>query len=220
MLKFKRQIMSFKRVLTDYWLSGDKLKLRDESLDSYFTKQIEVFMKISLIRHAKVNMNWPRICNSIEFDNACKEYDLAGVFKVNVANVGSEYSRLYVSSMHRSKATARELFPDRVYCEIEVEEVPLRSFVDCSIKMPLWIWNIMGRLQWFLNSSRQKERRIDTVERCKRIIRELESKNENCIVVTHGFFMRTFIKCLKRQGYTIANNKMSISNLHFIYAER
>ena len=159
MLKFKRQIMSFKRVLTDYWLSGDKLKLRDESLDSYFTKQIEVFMKISLIRHAKVNMNWPRICNSIEFDNACKEYDLAGVFKVNVANVGSEYSRLYVSSMHRSKATARELFPDRVYCEIEVEEVPLRSFVDCSIKMPLWIWNIMGRLQWFLNSSRQKERR-------------------------------------------------------------
>lgn len=177
-------------------------------------------MKISLIRHAKVNMNWPRICNSIEFDNACKEYDLAGVFKVNVANVGSEYSRLYVSSMHRSKATARELFPDRVYCEIEVEEVPLRSFVDCSIKMPLWIWNIMGRLQWFLNSSRQKERRIDTVERCKRIIRELESKNENCIVVTHGFFMRSFIKCLKRQGYTIANNKMSISNLHFIYAER
>lgn len=58
--------------------------------------------------------------------------------------------------MHRSKATARGLFPDRVYCEIDVEEVPLKSFVDCSIRMPLWIWNIMGRLQWLLNSSRQK----------------------------------------------------------------
>jgi len=39
-------------------------------------------MKICLIRHAKVNMNWPRICNSVEFDNACKDYDLADIFKV------------------------------------------------------------------------------------------------------------------------------------------
>ena len=33
-------------------------------------------MKISLIRHAKVNMNWPRICNSIEFDfdGLCKAF--------------------------------------------------------------------------------------------------------------------------------------------------
>ena len=122
--------------------------------------------------------------------------------------------------MYRSKETARKLFPDRVYCEIDVEEVPLRSFVDCSIKMPLWMWNIMGRLQWYLNSNRQKERRVDTVERCKKIIQELECTNENCIVVTHGFFMKSFIKCLKQQGYTVSNNKMGISNLHFIYAEK
>lgn len=46
------------------------------------------------------------------------------------------------------------------YYEIDVEEVPLKSFADCSFKMPLWIWNIMS------------------------------------------------------------NNKMGISNLHFIYAEK
>lgn len=177
-------------------------------------------MKICLIRHAKVNMNWPRICNSVEFDNACKDYDLADIFKVNAVNVDSEYSRIYVSSMYRSKETARGLFPDSVYCEIDAEEVPLKSFVDCSIKMPLWIWNMMGRLQWYFNGSRQKERRVDTVERCKKIIRELESKNEDCIVVTHGFFMRLLIKCLKLQGYHVSNNKMGISNLHFIYAQR
>ena len=78
----------------------------------------------------------------------------------------------------------------------------------------------MGRLQWYFNGSRQKERRVDTVERCKKIIRELESKNEDCIVVTHGFFMRLLIKCLKLQGYHVSNNKMGISNLHFIYAQR
>ena len=30
-----------------------------------------------------------------------------------------------------TKETARGLFPDSVYCEIDAEEVPLKSFVDC-----------------------------------------------------------------------------------------
>lgn len=177
-------------------------------------------MKICLIRHARVNMNWPLICNSIEFDNACNDYDAADISKVNIEKIDSEYSKYYVSPLYRSKETARRVFPNRAYYEIDVEEVPLKSFTDCSFKMPLWIWNIMGRLQWYINSSRQEEKRIDTVQRCKRIILDLECKNENCIIVTHGFFMKTFIKCLKQQGYTVSNNKMGISNLHFIYAEK
>ena len=159
-------------------------------------------MKICIIRHAKVDMNWPNICNSVEFDNACKEYDEANILEVNSINKDEDYARIYISSMLRSKETARRLFPDNEYHEIDIEEVPLNSFVNCSLRMPLWIWNLMGRLQWSINSKKQKERRLDTIGRCKRVIRELECRKENCIIVTHGFFMRTLIKCLKSQGYS------------------
>lgn len=177
-------------------------------------------MKICLIRHAKVNKEWPGMCNSEEFDKACIEYDEADIIEVKATDIDVDYERVYVSSMYRSRETARRLFPDKGYYETEVEEVPLASFVNCSFRMPLWIWNLMGRLQWATNSNRQKEKRSDTVQRCRRVIGELEARNENCIIVTHGFFMREFLKCLKKQGYSVSNNRIGISNLQFIYVEK
>lgn len=177
-------------------------------------------MKVCLIRHAKVAMEWPKKCNSVEFDNACMEYDEAGILEVNSADTDDSYKRIYVSNMYRSRETANRLFPGWDCSEIEVEEVPLKSFADCSLRLPLWIWNITGRLQWYANSKRQSENRRSTTERCKRVIHELECRNENCIIVSHGFFMRTFIKCLKKQGYSVSDNKIGISNLQFIYAEK
>ena len=42
---------------------------------------------------------------------------------------------------------------------------PLRSSFDTKFKLPLWFWNLSGRLQWLINSSRQPEGRLRTQER-------------------------------------------------------
>lgn len=178
-------------------------------------------MNIYLIRHAKVNMKWPNKCNSLEFDEACKQYDLAEIVEVNKIEKVIDYKKIYVSNMYRSIKTAQGLFPGNKYTKINVEEVPLKSYRDSTLRIPLWIWNVIGRLQWYFNNNRQDETRDETINRCMQIIKELESKNENCVIITHGFFLKTFIKCLKKHGFSIKGNKnMKVSNLQLIVAEK
>ena len=84
---------------------------------------------------------------------------------------------------------------------------------------PLWLWNFVGRLQWFLQSARQEESKKETIIRAKRMIELLEERQEDCYLITHGFYMRVFIKQLRRQGYKISNNRIwGISNLGMIVA--
>lgn len=97
----------------------------------------------------------------------------------------------------------------------------MRSFLDLNVQLPLWIWNVMGRLQWYLNSSRQNESRHDTTKRADKVIYELEKKNVDCVLVTHGFFMNTLINRLKKQGYSVNGQKLlRFSNLQMVTAEK
>ena len=77
----------------------------------------------------------------------------------------------------------------------------------------------MGRFQWFLQNDRQAESKTETIMRTKRMITLLEERQEDCYLITHGFYMRVFIKELKKKGYTIKNNSFfGISNLDMIVA--
>ena len=103
----------------------------------------------------------------------------------------------------------------------EIGEVPLKSFIDTEKRFPLWIWNILGRVQWYIGSSRQIEKRNSTIQRANKVIDLCESQNEDCILVTHGFFMKTLIKVLKNRRYhLLGNNQFVIKNLQLICAEK
>lgn len=178
-------------------------------------------MKITIIRHGKVNMQWPKRCNSKTFDAACKEYDIAHIEKIdNLCRCDCE--DIYISKYLRSFETAEVLFASKDYIKKDnIGEVPLCSFVDSNIQLPLVIWNIMGRVQWYFNSDRQKESRCETVKRADVVIAELEEKNKDCVLVTHGFFMKTLINRLKKKEYIVNGQKMfGFSNLQMVTAEK
>lgn len=163
-------------------------------------------------------MKWPSWCNSVMFDQACMKYDHSEIFSLHAEEASDEV--IYVSGMRRSIDTAKALFPDSQITLLEnMREVPLRSFADCKIKLPLWIWNIIGRLQWKLCIRRQPESSGQTHKRALDVIRYLESKEKNCILVTHGFFMRVLISELRKQNYDIENgNGQVFSNLQKVTA--
>ena len=85
--------------------------------------------------------------------------------------------------------------------------MPLRSAFDTGLKLPTWFWNIAGRLQWMLGSKRQPESRKQTIERAKRFTQDITDKNEDCVLITHGFFMYTLISVMKSQGYKVTKDK-------------
>ena len=51
----------------------------------------------------------------------------------------------------------------------------MRSFADLDITLPVWVWNVMGRLQWYYNYYDRVKRGIEMVEQdyIMRIIKEM-----------------------------------------------
>lgn len=177
-------------------------------------------MKITIIRHGKVDMQWKKWYTSRQFDMACTDYDTFPLYPMDI-NIENDISDdIYVSTLRRSKETAEKLFGRKEFIETELlNEVPLKSFCDCKILLPLCIWNIIGRVQWLLQNNRQIERKQDTEKRANELIEMLQQKNRDCVLVSHGFFMRTLIKELKEHDFVIDKEKLSFSNLEKIIAK-
>lgn len=177
-------------------------------------------MTIIIIRHGKVQMRWPDKCDSKEFDDACARYDFSEIENIPECLADDTSCKIYVSTLKRSMETAKVLFPGKQLYELpEIIEVPLKSFRDTNKVYPLWLWNGIGRIQWLLNSKRQTETRKETSDRADKVIDFLENKGEDCILITHGFFMNTFLKKLKKRGYLLnGERRIKIGNLQRIVA--
>lgn len=157
-------------------------------------------MRIVIIRHEKVDMKWEKKYNSTTYDLACNKYN-----ECPIVPPGNEYSKIddakkvYISELSRTYETACRLFKKNDFLKtVLLNEVPLKSFKDTNKMYPLWLWNVLGRLQWFLQSNRQTESKKKTIIRAKKMIELLEENQEDCYLITHGFFMRVFIKELKK----------------------
>lgn len=159
-------------------------------------------MKILLIRHQKVDMDWEHRCSSEEYDRACERYDGADILPVAYPQETGDYTRIYVSTLKRTMQTAEQMFPAFPPSMITrtglLDEVPLQAFRHTEKKYPRWIYDMLGRAQWALEKH-QKETRTETKKRADQLIDLLEKENENAILITHGFFMSVLISRFRRR---------------------
>ncbi len=179
-------------------------------------------MKVTIIRHGKVNMQWQKTYNAEKFDIACARYDASHIVPIIEKKDEKIDCPIYISQLMRTYETAEQLFGQRDFTITELlNEVPLRSFRHTIFNYPIWIWNVLGRMQWLFHNKHQLEIRKDTIKRAASMVSIVEEKNVDCILVTHGFFMRTLIKEFKRRGYCIARTgRFGISNLESIVVIR
>lgn len=178
-------------------------------------------MKIIIIRHGKVIYNWNKWYTSEEYDQACKEYDEAMIVAERYKVPDIEYQNVIISGLSRTRDTAENLHVNGELKKTSlINEVPLKSSVDTKLKLPLWYWNISGRLQWFFNSPRQEEKRIETRKRARRFAKILIKENKDCLVVTHGFYMHTLLGEMKKMGFIIGKTHSSYKNGEYVVAEK
>lgn len=156
-------------------------------------------MKLLLIRHGKVDMKWKRYCSSVEYDEACRQYDEADIIPIDTPLETGDYERIYTSSQKRAIRTAEQLFPSAPESMVThthlLDEVPLKSFTETNRNLPRCVYDAFGRFQWMVGKH-QEESRIETVKRADELIELLEKDNKNAILVTHGFFMNVLIRRL------------------------
>ncbi len=178
-------------------------------------------MKITIIRHGKVNMQWKKWCTSKQFDIECENYDSASIYPVSEDMAGNVSEDIYISTLKRSRETATQLFGEKEFLETGLlNEVPLKSCFHCKVKLPLWVWNVGGRMQWLFQRKRQVEKREETQKRADALIEKLVQRNRDCILVSHGFFMRTLLKELKKYGFAVDKEKLGFANLERVVAEK
>lgn len=166
-------------------------------------------MRVVIIRHAEVNFRWSRRCTSEKFDAECRKYDHSPIRNVTYSIPQIAYQRIYVSELSRSRDTAGL-----------INEVPLNSSFDTKRNMPLLFWNVTGRLQWLMNCSRQAEGRRQTRERAKKFAELISKDNMDAAVVTHGFFMHTLLREMKKAGFRIESSSVKFKNGECVIAEK
>ena len=120
---------------------------------------------------------------------------------------------VYISRLERSKSTALCFYGKAALKQTELlDEVPLRSSFDTELRLPLWFWNLTGRIQWFLNHPRQAESRRLTERRARKLVGKVCAAGEDCILVTHGFYMHTLVKEFQKAGFKTKQRRAYYQN--------
>ena len=178
-------------------------------------------MQVALIRHAKVNMKWKFWLTSAEYDKGCAAYDAAPVLSVTVKLPQTDYRKIYVSALPRTTATARQVVGDtELHSTALINEVPDRAGFDTGLRLPMFLWSAISRVQWFTNMRRQPETRTETKHRATQFAQYLLEQNENCAVFTHGFFMITLLQEMKKQGFSVDHEHLHYANGEVVICEK
>ncbi len=158
-------------------------------------------MRVFLLRHARVLVEWKKRYTSAGYDAESARYDAAPIETKGIPGLGP--SKVYVSRLPRTAATA-ELIEGKPAYEVcgLLDEVPIRSFRDSQIELPTWLWNLGASFQWLWGSGRQREGRRGTRQRARSFLDLLEARGEDCVVVGHGIFFYVLMKEMKARGYS------------------
>lgn len=160
-------------------------------------------MKIGLVRHFKVIT--PKInkkLNSSEFNNVMKTYDHSPVRANNTKINSREWDICYASSLMRAAETAKSIYDGEIILTDLIIEVPLTAFLKTNIPLPNIVWHVGGRIAWFFSCRSQIENISSTKQRINDFVKMIEESGyENISIVSHGFFMKVFIRQLKKRGF-------------------
>ena len=178
-------------------------------------------MRVMIIRHGKVFHDWKKWCTSAEFDEQCALYDKAPIDKASVDTVNYDIQKIYISELDRTLQTAEKMFGEEDFNRTSLlNEVPLRSGFDIAIRLPLSAWNVLGRLQWLIGNKRQPEGREQASKRAEQFVNMIIERNEDCAVVTHGFFMHALIRIMKNVGFKADKERVHYRNGEVILLTR
>lgn len=154
-------------------------------------------------------MTWKKLYQSADFDEACRQAAECDIEKAESERISTGGRPVYVGSGKGSRQTAELLFSDAdIIEEPLLDEVPQRSYKDTEKELSLWRWQFMASVQRFFGNSRQPESRTQAKVRAKKFLDLLESRNQDCILISHPNFIRVLLDCLGSRGYYIARQNL------------
>ena len=163
-------------------------------------------MRIGIIRHFKVNCHKSLFMTSKEFKEWEENYNKSDVIRNNVELRGIKWDKCYSSTLIRAIVTAQHVYKGNIVKNDLIRETIIDPIFKSNFKLPYWFWAVSGRLAWYFNHKSQEENKILTKDKARKFVKTLldEAKiegTENILIVTHGFFMYSLQKELKKRGF-------------------
>lgn len=159
-------------------------------------------MKIGIVRHYKVDYEPKKLMNYSDFNNYIADYDKASIIQNEINLNGYKWDKCYCSDLKRAIETSLSIFNGNIETTELLREVIMYPVIKLQYKIPNFIWSISSRIAWKINHKSQLESINDTRKRAKEFLSFIDiNKNENILIVSHGFFLITLIEGLKALGF-------------------
>ena len=165
-----------------------------------------IFLRIGLIRHFKVKDHKNFFMTSKQFKEWEENYNKSDVIIKDVKLMGIKWDKCYSSTLIRAKITAQSVYKEEIVKSDLIRETIIDPIFKSNLKLPYWFWAVTGRIAWYFNHKSQEENKIITKDKVRKFVDELQEEakregSENILIVTHGFFMYSLQKELKKRGF-------------------
>lgn len=173
-------------------------------------------MKVLLIAGGKAAMTKEKHYTSAEFEETARHALDRDIEAAKVERISSHGRPVYVSSAKNAVLTAELLFTDgEIIEEPLLNEVPVRAYKDTEKKLPLWCWQLMASIQRFFGNDRQLETKAQAKVRADKLLDLLETKNRDCILISHPIYIKILLNRFSARGYCITGrNTVRITPLN------
>jgi broad specificity phosphatase PhoE len=163
-------------------------------------------VKIGLIRHFKVNYHKKTFMTSKEFKEWEENYNKSDVVKKDIELMGIKWDKCYSSTLIRALVTAQHVYKEEIVQNDLIRETIIDPIFRSNFKFPYWFWAVSGRIAWYFNHKSQQEKKTITKDKAKKFVDLLQQEAklegvENVLIVTHGFFMYSLQRELKKRGF-------------------
>lgn len=175
-------------------------------------------MKIGLVRHFKVDQDFPsgKYVTADFMGQWFKDYDEADIVYGETPLLDVDWKACYASDMTRAVKTAESIYPDKIIQMKELREIPSPPLKG-KVKLPFILWAIWIRCSSFLN----KQTRAEIKKAEKRInlaLDEIFAKGEgDILIVSHAALMVYMRKELIRRGFAGPKFKIASNGKLYIF---
>ena len=172
-------------------------------------------MKIGLVRHFKVKQKLPKgfLIDHPTLMQWFEEYDNSDIAYQDVDMRGVNWEVCYASSLSRAHKTAQHIYKGEIQLLDDLREVSVLSLMNTKRRLPAILWAIQIKRKTL--SANDITAAIEK-KLAGFVDKLLQHKEQEILVVSHGFIMMLLQKELIARGFTgdkfrnPANGKMYV----------
>lgn len=158
-------------------------------------------MKIGLVRHFKVDTDYPENVDLLAYNSWVKIYDQLDVIENPVDLRGESFDTCYTSNLKRAYTTAETIYSGDITRTDSIKEVDLSFVEEVGGKRSVVEWGRMSTENWKENNGISREKIEDSETRVVEFLDRILEEDKNILIVAHELIITVLYRELLERGF-------------------